>query len=190
MGANMVSCFIGNCEPVLPYYRIEKIDALLMRFSETGVSWDPVAEGESVLFENFFVWYDFNPVFISRAENTFGNELMATDCSDPGHKGSKVGVDKIYVKMMNDYNQEYMAGDTINEIIRVNGGYPWGRDHFVELEEYLSENDLTINGPPYLNLILSSPPLESNKEHQFELIYILDNGEVFTSLSPTVRLNF
>lgn len=103
------------------------------------------------------------------------NTAFAEECPFSGYKGSKEeSISSLTVVTLNDFNDEYMANDTINEIINVRGTA-------FNLNEYLEEDSSLILYEKF-ELDLSVPP-SLNEEFKVKIFLELSTDESYEAES-------
>lgn len=103
------------------------------------------------------------------------NTAYAEDCSSNGVNGSKQeSIQSLTVVTLNDFNNEYMANDTINKILNVRGTQ-------FNLDEYLA-NDSSLVQSELFELNLSNPPT-LNEEFKVKMILELSTNETYQAES-------
>jgi hypothetical protein len=130
----------------------------------------------------------FEKTYLSDNKNIIGQNLYALSCDENGFAGSKVGVDTVYLISQQDYNSQYLKGDTINKIVLTNYWtyYEKDFDNFFPLTQYIQENKEKIKRDVF-EIKFIEPPL-NNGDFDFKLILILKNGEMFEKTSDKVTL--
>ena len=174
MASCLISCFV-DCNPVPLYFEITGLTSYNQK--ETSI----LSEGEPVLWEDFSIIFSFEAHYISEVRSNNGGMLMATSCKDHGQNGDRIGVDTLFVKTINDYNESYPAGLDIHDLIRIqlaNGYSP--------MSAYLNENAEGVT-TQYFQLKLSEPPA-GDTEFAMEMTYRLNNGEEFTHITQLADL--
>lgn len=186
--------FFGNCPDVLPYFSIQglRMSNLVYTGQTTAqrpYKWRAVEDNEPVYWNNYFVRTYFESIFHAQYENSNGYGLYALDCNSNGERGSKVGVDTMYLVTLQDYNSQYLQNDTLNNIMLINDELLNIQDfkNFTDLSKYTQNNSDVIR-KGYFDFKLTEPPLNSNDEYRFKLIFILKSGEEFEKISEPVRL--
>lgn len=142
LGSSVISCFYPCPEPDSPYFRINDITSYNMRFTNSGTNpWEFVEDHSTIQWEKFFIRFGLKVDYISHHQHTPTGTLLAKDCNELGYAGDKIGVDTIIVKTMNDYNESYLSGDTINDIILTSGSTRFVEDFakFTPLSSYINE---------------------------------------------------
>lgn len=189
IGSTVVSCINGTCDPVPPHFEIKGIESFNMRYTNSGLNpWETLAENESIIWSNYFTRFGFEMNFIAELPWNFGGAVLATSCDEPGGAGDKIGVDTVIVRTAFDYNENYMAGSVINEIILTN---TWtfrteDFDKFLPLEAYISENSEGVRSQTF-ELKLTEEP-STTRNFAFDISYKLNNGEEFRHQTATVLL--
>lgn len=182
-GLVLTSCMGNNCPPVEgSYFDIQGIKRIdhLEQISEHGYA--PIPEGGEISFEDyngFSINYSVSYLSQNNRNEVNGRRVLyATDCINSGSAGSKnEKLKQITVVTLYDFNSTYLAGDTINSLISLEGK---------PLDEYLAINDDVIDIPSaWLNL-MEAPSLG----HHFKVNVVLqlNTGEVYEAESSTVTL--
>lgn len=160
-----------------------------MRSTNSGKNpWEIIEGHETIQWDRFFVRFGFQVDYIAQHQNPSAGGLLAKDCNERGYAGDKIGVDTIIVKTVDDYNENYLSGDTINNILLINPRTYSVEDFekYTSLSNYIHENRDGIRSRS-LELMLFEPP-SSDVSFSFELIYKLNNGEQFVHTTESVFL--
>ncbi len=190
-GATLLSCFdeFGNCNPVPEYFTIEGIESFNKRFTNSGFNpWEPIAENRAIRWDEFFIRFEFEKSYTASFNHGFGSELLALDCPPAGYKGSKIGIDALFVRTVYDYDSIYHAGDTINDITLMNNWTFRTSDFnkFYSISEYISENAAGVREDVF-EVKLTNPPLNDGL-FALEIIYTLQDGASFFHATENIRL--
>jgi len=190
LGSTAASCIWGSCDPVPPFFKIQGMESFNMKYnnSETN-TFETIIDNEPVSWENFMIRYEFDVTYLAQNITNYGSELYALSCNDPGYMGDTIGIDTFYVKTMTYYNEMYSSGDTINEIILANI-WSYNKDdfnNFKTISEYINENKEGIIADEFDIKLTQAPLLQDT--FTFQLIYILNNGDVISQTSQPVVLN-
>ncbi len=189
-GSSIISCFYSseNCNDILPYFEITGIEASNGRV--TGIKNHPgaiIADNEWVEWERLIIGFNFQLDYIAAKTSAYVAILMASDddCIGDGHMGAKVGVDRLFLRTLEDYNQTYQAGDTINPIVLV-ASWRAGNTELDSIAQYIALNEerITTEG---ISFMLSEPP-DERIVTRFELTYILKDNTIFRATSPPVTI--
>lgn len=125
---------------------------------------------------------DFSREYISlrhkpKPNNRLGN-LYALSCLTNGYKGTKNETYKsISVITLNDFNNTFQAGDTINNILEVSENK--------KIEDIIFNSTNIVE--PSLQFILTESP-SINKLFKVRVYIELNNGEIYTKESKTIEL--
>ncbi|MEM8966499.1 MAG: hypothetical protein AAGE93_08770, partial [Bacteroidota bacterium] len=110
---------------------------------------------------------------------------------ESGFRGSEEGLDTLYVITVEDYDTVHSAGDTLNDMITMEGQISYRSfedDNYVgdiSLQRYVSENRQIIE--EYVTQIrLNQEPLHKQKSHSFKIAYHLGNGEQYVAQTNEV----
>jgi hypothetical protein len=177
------SC-IGDCPDLSSYFDIQSISS--ENHNANSNSWvSEIPEGDSVNFEDYYIAciYDYNQYTLaSPSYNPFAiNSAYARSCARPDN-GSPEGLDTILVVTNFDYDNTYLAGDTLTPYVRTRVGNE--RNSFVSLEEMINLNKSSIKSRNGFHLRFSNAPLFNRAA--FTIIMKLGNGEVHTTTTPTI----
>ncbi|WP_339793258.1 hypothetical protein [uncultured Imperialibacter sp.] len=182
LGACIVSCLTrdGSCESGPPHFRIKGIESTNMRLTTSEPNpWRKIIGNEQVLWDSFFISFNFQADYIAAIVSDYGQSLMALECAEQGYAGDKIGVDTIFVRTMYDYNDTYAAGDTINQIVLIKDWIFFYDDFekFVPLSNYIVDNHNGVIDQQF-QFKLSEAPGKGDS-FSIQLSFILNNGEVF-----------
>lgn len=191
IGPTSCLLFESPCPNVLPYFKINGLEISNLEFTEQGLNpWKNIGESESIAWNKYFLRVGFQKTFHAALQKfNVGANVFATSCDKNGAAGSKIGVDTLFVISLNDYNADYHANDTLNNIALINY---WTYkasdfDNFFSIARYVSENQQRILEETF-EIKIKQPPSKSSEEHQFKIVLILRNGEVFQQSGAKVRL--
>jgi hypothetical protein len=148
-------------------------------------------DGASVKFANHkvavalkFDYYSYQP-----QEKQYRPTAAAYALScDPPAPFSQEGLDTLYVITAQALDNLHAQGDTINDIIAVQGGRMVRYadfNQFGPLQAYIHANRERILDP-YLSFRLTQVPQFRQTTHSFKLVYLLKNGEVYTAQTNTI----
>ena len=180
-----------QCPDVLEYFKINGISSqnLVLTDNEND-RLKTLNENSIILWNKFHLSYRFETEYIAKRKsiNTTGG-LMAFSCAAPGYNGDKIGIDTLFIKTINNYNEEYTAGDTINEIVKISD---WNyylnleTENLKSISNYIDINTERILSETFDIKIMEAPSTDG--EHSFQVIYKLNNGEIFKHQSSPVQL--
>lgn len=112
------------------------------------------------------------------AMNGFGN-LYALSCISNGEFGAKSeAFSNITILTVNDFKEGYLAGDTLNDLLLLNG---------LEAEAFIEQSDSTLTESSSLWIRPEEKPT-LNSRFQVKAIIQLNNGEVYVQESTVVEL--
>lgn len=122
IGVGIPSCMVCECPPLEGnYFRPE--NAFLSNYRRlTEVQNEYLDEFDSVALENYRIALEFNYSYYGSispshaAPFSLMNSAYACTCQENGKLGSKEKIESINLLTVNDFNAEYQAGDTINEL--------------------------------------------------------------------------
>ena len=187
----LASClFFETCNPAPDYFQINGLDSNLMRFTNEGLNpWELIQTSESIDWDEFFIRFYFDVTYIAQLDISWGNQLMAYSCPEPGELGAKTGIDTLYFITPVDYNENFTAGDTLNQILLLNSwiGRTEDFNNFYTPAEFVRQNDEIIMEQSF-EVKLSEPPAK-NGDYFFQLVYHLDNGKSFVEATNPVMIN-
>jgi hypothetical protein len=176
------SCLLFyNCGDTLPFFKIEGLE--ISNYRKDGTLFNPITTNSTTSWDSFFMSVDFQKTFHSYSRKSGGSNLFATDCDWNGSAGTIIGLDTIFVVTLNNYNIDFVANDTINNIL----GTPNSTSGLSPLSEYIQESKEGIRYGG-IHLKLNQPPSVNLSSHQFKIIFILKNGEVFEQTNEPVLL--
>ena len=177
---------MGDCGPVEPFFAIQGIEASPYKRT-TGTFPCAVAGTSEVVYSHLYhIGVNLVSSYHSFDRTTNGgSNLYALSCSHPGYLGSKEGIDQLFVVTLHDYNDNYAANDTINNMVLYGDGRSSVED-FKPLDEYLEEHKERVKSESFL-LKLTESPTEELSEQAFKIVYILKNGKEFeTTTYPVI----
>lgn len=189
IGSTVVSCFQGTCDPVPPFFQITGLNSFNLRFTNAGINpWEALAKDSAIDWKNFFVRFYFDKNYIGQLDIEPNGSLNALSCDPPGSAGDKIGVDTIFLVTLYDYNDEFLAGDTINPIILTNAWtyFVDDFDKFKPLNDYLLRNAVGVRQDQF-EIKLNEAPI-TGKRFSMRVSYVLNNGEVFHDTTDPVTL--
>jgi hypothetical protein len=172
-----------NCPDTPAYFSINGLNIYNGKFM--GYSWKIIGIEEPVPWSTFFMRVEFESTFFSKNESSAGAGIYA-DCFGAGYKGSKIGVDTLYLVTLNNYNEDFHQNDTINTITQANDR-TYDAGGFYSIPDYITQNKVTIaEGEFGLKIVV--PPSADIGDYKFRLIFILNNGEIFVAETDKVRI--
>ena len=118
-----------------------------------------------------------------KPRSSWGATAYACDCTYiPGYLGSQEKLKRITVRTVFDFDVNYPAGSTVDELVRVST-YPGDKP----LSEYLSKSPLPYNEYSRLDLSINKVP-SAKGPFALDITVELDNGEVYTTRTPVIEL--
>jgi hypothetical protein len=190
-GATIMSCIMGGkCDPVEKYFKIIALTAGPYAYSDsTKRDLTALIEGQEVFWDDFVMGISFEPEFFSARKSPVikGEMLYALDCAQQGEGGTRIGLQRVDIVTLNDYNDTYRANDTITEMINAAGVWTYGAISFSTLESLLFELRENID----LGVLKFKPieaPSEGLSPARFRIIFELKNGEIFEQETVAVVL--
>lgn len=170
---------------------MEGVSLTNLKFTGAGYNpWSTFTLNEPIPWNEYFMRGLFRTSFIAQRDAIkTGSELYAATCFEPGYAGSKVGVDTLYLITINKYNNNFLAGDTLNSIVRTNRWTFSVNDfyNFGSLEKYIEDNKTVIQ-ETFFEMKLDQEPSEASARHQFKLIYVLKDGKRFEAQTQLALL--
>lgn len=190
-GTSIISCIQETCDPVPEYFEITDLVSTNLKYTgSSSDAWDYIEDNqpEPVVWDKYFVRFDFEVDYVAAASSDFGNSLMALSCIEPGHMGDKIGVKSIVIRTVNDYNENYPAGSEINPIagIKYWSNNTGEMNSFFSIDSYITEFAEGVT-QRFFELKLTEAPASSNS-FAFDIVYTLNNGEAFTHRTNAVNL--
>jgi len=189
----IVGFTFNNCAPDChfpdPYYPYFDIEGLTI--NNYNNSADVLLEYDVINFSDyrgFTIIYDVAFVASLKPKTinwNLGLLNSAYACSPPlhGESGSKTEkLRKLTILTVNDFDEEHLANDTINDILALNYAYPQ-----MSLNEYLEEDTSFIKHHE-LPLKLEHQPV-LNDTFQVKIIVELSTNEVYEAESEAIILN-
>ncbi len=169
----------GECPDALPFFDINGLN-LSNRLFETSCCGDVITNNQRIDFDRYAIFgrYDFT-LHAQAPKGGFLGRSYALSCIAGGHEGSKETISEFVVTTHFDYNENYLAGDTINDLVTFN-------DFFTErtLNALLAEDERAILSPQFY-LQLTEPPSATDTA-SFEINILLDNGENYSGTTGNV----
>lgn len=106
-----------GCGSVDPYFEIQDLEASALKRTTGPSPWAVADRSEDVYSHLFYIGVRLVSRYYSLNRTTGGGaNLYALTCPQPGHGGSKEGFDRLFVVTLNDYNENYAANDTVNDM--------------------------------------------------------------------------
>lgn len=142
---------------------------------------DYLQENELVNFDQhrFYGDYSFTYHANIKSKGGFFSQAFALSCIEPGYEGSKETIADIIVTTNYDINENYLAGDTINNLMMYSNALD-----LLPLSEYLNGEYRSIL-VPYFWLYFTERPTATDTT-SINLTIILDNGERYTETTESV----
>lgn len=143
-----------------------------------------LSPNDEVEVKNFYLACHYNVTYYASTYSK--KKFLATpsvyaDCPGPGGRGSKVGIDTIYIISKKALTPDYNDNDTINNAILIYDGTP----KLNPLADYIELNDTAVLRK-YVEFTLGVEPKNKTVAHSFTVIIKLDDGKVHTSTTPSV----
>ncbi len=188
IGINFQNCSPFNCDcpPVdYEYFDINGIDMRITKRTENGI--ENVSEDEVVNFSDlYYIELFYNIDYISH--NTYPkfsliNSAFACSCADNGYKGSKnEKLDRITIITLNDFDSNYLANDTINNLFEI--GYT--EVGATSIDKYLDKDTTFIDGSRMDLYLQKAPELDEN--FKIKIIVELSTNEIYEKESSQIKI--
>jgi len=190
-GTLIMSCLRGEkCDPVKEFFRITALTAEPAAFSDsTRRTTIALSQGQEVSWNDFLIEIGLVPEFIAEGRSSFfkGNLLYAReDCPRPGERGTRVGLERIDIVTLNDYNDAYRANDTITEIVNA-VIFSASGSRLIAIDDLVARNDTRIERS-FFSFNPIQEPSATSSPARFRIIFELKNGEIFEQETVAVVL--
>ena len=156
--------FQSCCQDVVDFFNILDLEIILIKSSTTDTRFEILRENDIMDFTtgNLQVQLDYQIEYISEDNlfnslqlNNFITPVYGTSCEPPGALGSKEEMlSEVTIVTINDFNEDYKAGDTINNLFAVLGNF----SAKPPLDEYILANQNTNIMEENLLLELTTRP--------------------------------
>ena len=170
----------GECPEALPFFDINGLN-VEHRLFDTSCCGNAILNNESVPFENFSIFgsYDYSLHAFQPSKGGFLSRSYALSCLAGGYEGSQETISEFVVTTHFDINENYLAGDTINDLLTFN-------DFLSEstLNEFLNDEERAILSPQFFLQLTERPTATDTAS--FTVNIVLDNGENYTETTPNV----
>lgn len=170
----------GECPEALPFFNINGLN-IENRAFETFCCGDIIPNNARVPFEQFSIYgfYDYSLHASQPAKGGFLSRSYALSCLAGGHEGSKETISEFVVTTNLDFNKNYLARDTINDLLTFN-------DFFTErtLNEFLADEERAILSPQFFLRLTERPTLPDTIS--FNIHIVLNNEERYTGTTGSV----
>ena len=176
----------SSCPDVLPYFSIGGLNPYHLWVNGTG---QLLPKGTPVSWNQYYMNVAFQVTYQAGTHRSGSGAAYALDCNVSGDLGSRIGVDTLYVIALADYNANYAAGDTLNDIVTLNTQAYFAQDFdkFYPVSRYVAENRDGIRQQSF-KWRLTEPPAANDASHRFRVVYRLRNGQTFQTDAEPVRL--
>lgn len=153
-------------------------------YSANGV----MRSNESVKWDEFSIYFEFEVEYYSSQEVDFGSSLMATTCDGPGSKGDVIGLKSIELTALRDYNEDHLENQLVNDIIELANRCSYGfvDDQFYSMDSFLDINATSTRCTAF-EVRLTQPPAEDGT-YGFRLKLERNNGVVFEHTVQAIRI--
>lgn len=170
----------GECPEALPFFDINGLN-VEHRLFDTTCCGNVILNDERVPFENFSIFgsYDYSLHAFQPTTGGFMSRSYALSCIAGGHEGSKETIDEFVVTTHFDINENYQAGDTINDLLTFNDFLS-----VKTLNEFLADEERAILSPQFFLQLTERPTATDTAS--FTINIVLDNGERYTESTPRV----
>lgn len=170
----------GECPDALPFFDINGLN-ISNRVFETSCCGDVITNNQRIELERFVIFgnYEFTLHAETPSKGGFFSRSYALSCIAGGHEGSKETISEFVVTTHFDFNENYLAGDTINDLITFN-------DFITDrsLNELLAEEERAILSPQFFLQLTERPTATDTAS--FHINITLDNGENYSGTSGNV----
>lgn len=180
-----------GCGPTYPYFEIQSLQPHNLKFTNQRLNpWAEIEPAEVLNWQDYFIRVEFEATYIASTPGyQQGANLCALSCFENGYAGSTVGLDALTVITINEYNENYAAGDTVNDIVLTNDWTYLVEDYeeFVPVSQYIKDSEETISDQTF-EVRLTEAPQEDLSTQQFKIVYHLENGDLFETITDVVTL--
>jgi hypothetical protein len=187
-GLTLTNCETEEtCPPIEgAFFDIQGIGSLVHHYRLSESSSPPLENNATIPFDTYsglIMRYsvDFLSLTTPPKSNTGLGQLYALSCVQNGEAGSKnEKYENITLVTLNDFNDQYSSGDTINELIRI--GYNQTINEFLALQDSNNiDQDALFFG------LIEQPTADS--KYQVQVTVELNTGEIYSSESNTVEFS-
>ncbi len=179
-----------NCGPITGrYFDINGME--LNNYKTVGTnSVSLMVADEAVQYDDYAgLLVDYSVDYISQSRSKWPSfslipSAYACSCVSDGDRGSKnEKLANLTVITLNDFDDDHLANDTINDLIVVKGFYYEGDQY---LEDYLVSDTINIQFPGIQLLVDKKPAL--NENYKVKVIVELSTGEVYQKVSESIKI--
>ncbi len=179
-----------NCGPITGrYFDINGME--LNNYKTVGTnSVSLMVADEAVQYDDYAgLLVDYSVDYISQSRSKWPSFSLipgayACSCVSDGDRGSKnEKLANLTVITLNDFDDDHLANDTINDLIVVKGFYYEGDQY---LEDYLVSDTINIQFPGIQLLVDKKPAL--NENYKVKVIVELSTGEVYQKVSESIKI--
>ena len=173
-----------NCGPITGrYFDINGME--LNNYKTVGTnSVSLMVADEAVQYDDYAgLLVDYSVDYISQSRSKWPSfslipSAYACSCVSDGDRGSKnEKLANLTVITLNDFDDDHLANDTINDLIVVKGFYYEGDQY---LEDYLVSDTINIQFPGIQLLV--------DKNYKVKVIVELSTGEVYQKVSESIKI--
>lgn len=160
------------------YFNVKGMTA--REFRQNGAE---VRAGEELTIGELIVLQQFNLEYYSKGETTGSliSPTYAKECPQNGERGSKEVLKNIVIQTINKYNDDYLAGDTLNDIVNVQ---VFGLN--VPLNAFLTRDSMRVNYEGFGWSLITAPTQHQSK---FRTTVTFTNGEKYVTETEQILLN-
>lgn len=172
-----------KCPPSKNYFDIEGVhlQSDFNTMARTRPDFGSIYSKDSVKFEYFtlHVFYNLRYYSLNQPKTfSFIPSAYALDCPINGEGGTEEKIESLTLVALSDYNTNYKAGDTLNNIMNVNG---------LPVSKFNKTKDqFDIDQLGFLIDLTEKP--DTTIKHSFKLIYKLQNGETYEAASEPIKI--
>ena len=181
-----------RCPPIDgAYFDIQGAELLNYRHPAQS-STSRLNPGEEVVLEEYLIsldfqvgYFGFQPYEPARPAFSLMPSALACSCVFNGISGSQESLDEFAILTRNDFDDEHLANDTINDLFWISSPYLF--DDPIPLEEFRQNFGDPIQSE-FFRLYLQKRPSRDSL-FQVDIHFSLDNGESYTlSNEPVIIL--
>lgn len=180
----------SSCGDILPYTKIIETTALnYVRLDTTTIfPLNIVPKDSAVAYQNYMLGNVYAVDYLVEKSPDFsgGGSLYALDCRQNGDAGTKVGLAAIDIITLKDYNAEYQANDTINDILSIINVNYNGTQTFSSIAALEAVSQEHFNSTGFFAVLKAAP--NGLKDASFRIVITMIDGTKFTSDTENIKL--
>lgn len=188
----------GSCGDYFPYFQI--VTTTLNHYSRTDTSTieevglnglTAMSEGSIINYDQYVLSLDIKQKFITEKKPDFsgGGMAYALSCSENGESGTKSGLQSIDVITLYDYNENYKANDTINDILFIynyENAYYSSVNWFYNFSNFRETMKNSLRSKE-INFVFREAPSQQEKS-AFRVVLKMKDGTYFGANSSVIYL--